>query len=114
MALVPWLTLLCWSGITSRRVRARPRGQGPGRTLGGQPGRSTRDLQKIVSKDPAIVDPRSGTRNEFLRNLGRKLNLTVTGFNTFRSDPQLKQISAEPGERAERTTFSDAQGQSGA
>src|SRR5262249_28750819 len=65
------------------------------------------ELQKIVSKDPAIVDPRSGTRNEFLRDLGRKLDLTVTGFNAFRSDPQLKQIRAELGERAERPTFSD-------
>jgi hypothetical protein len=65
------------------------------------------ELQKIVSKDPAIVDPRSGTRNEFLRDLGRKLDLTVTGFNAFRSDPQLKQIRAELGERAERTTFPD-------
>jgi hypothetical protein len=65
------------------------------------------ELQKIVSKDPAIVDSRSGTRNEFLRDLGRKLDLTVTGFNAFRSDPQLKQIRAELGERAERTTFPD-------
>jgi hypothetical protein len=65
------------------------------------------ELQKIASKDPAIIDPRSGTRNEFLRDLGRKLDLTVTGFNAFRSDPQLKQIRVELGERAERTTFSD-------
>ena len=65
------------------------------------------ELQKIVSKDPAIVDPRSGTRNEFLRDLGRKLDLTVTGFNAFRSDPQLKQIRAELGDRAETTTFPD-------
>src|SRR6185295_16836307 len=65
------------------------------------------ELQKIVSKDPSIIDPRSGTRNEFLRDLGRKLNLTVTGFNAFRGDPQLKQIRAELGERAERTTFPD-------
>lgn len=65
------------------------------------------ELQKIVSKDPSIIDPRSGTRNEFLRELGRKLDLTVTGFNAFRSDPQLKQIRAELGGRAERTTFPD-------
>jgi len=65
------------------------------------------ELQKIVSKDPSIIDPRSGTRNEFLRDLGRKLNLTVTGFNAFRGDPQLKQIRAELGERAEKTTFPD-------
>src|SRR5262245_61311275 len=68
------------------------------------------ELQKIVSKDPSIIDPRSGTRNEFLRELGRKLDLTATGFNTFRSDPQLKQIHNELGERAERTTFPDGRG----
>lgn len=68
------------------------------------------DLQKIVSKDPSIVDPRSGTRNEFLRDLGRRLDLTASGFNAFRSDPQLKQIRAELGERAERTTFPDGRG----
>src|SRR5262245_15798500 len=65
------------------------------------------ELQKIVSKDSSIIDPRSGTRNEFLRDLGRKLDLTVTGFNAFRGDPQLKQIRTELGERAERTTFPD-------
>jgi hypothetical protein len=68
------------------------------------------ELQKIVSKDPSTIDPRSGTRNEFLRDLGRKLDLTVTGFNAFRGDPQLKQIRAELGERAERTTFPDGRG----
>jgi len=68
------------------------------------------ELQKIVSKDPSIVDPRTGTRNEFLRELGRKLDLTATGFNAFRGDPQLRQIRAELGERAERTTFPDGRG----
>jgi hypothetical protein len=68
------------------------------------------ELQKIVSRDPSIVDPRSGTRNEFLRELGRKLDLTATGFNAFRSDPQLRQIRTELGERAERTTFPDGRG----
>jgi len=68
------------------------------------------ELQKIVAKDPSIVDPRSGTRNEFLRELGRKLDLTVTGFNTFRGDPQLGQIRVALGERAERTSFPDGRG----
>jgi hypothetical protein len=69
-----------------------------------------RELEKIVAKAPSIVDPRTGTRNEFLRQLGRKLDLTVTGFNAFRGDPQLKQIGAELGVRAEKTTFPDARG----
>jgi hypothetical protein len=68
------------------------------------------ELQKIVARDPSIVDPRSGTRNEFLRELGRKLDLTVTGFNAFRSDPQLSQIRVALGERAERTSFPDGRG----
>jgi hypothetical protein len=68
------------------------------------------ELQKIVTKSPSIVDQRTGNRNEFFRELGRKLDLTVTGFNAFRSDPQLKQIRADLGERAEKTTFSDGRG----
>ncbi len=68
------------------------------------------EMQKIVAKDPSIVDPRSGTRNEFLRELGRKLDLTATGFNAFRGDPQLGQIRVALGERAERTSFPDGRG----
>jgi hypothetical protein len=68
------------------------------------------ELQKIVTKNPSIIDPRTGHRNEFLRELGRKLDLTVTGFNAFRTDPQLKQIRADLSERAEKTTFSDGRG----
>ena len=45
-----------------------------------------------------------------MRALGRKLDLTVTGFNAFRTDPQLKQIRTDLAERAERTTFADAKG----
>jgi hypothetical protein len=69
-----------------------------------------RELQRIVSKDPSIVDPRTGTRNEAMRDLGRRLDLSVTGFNAFRGDPQLRQIRAELGERAERTAFPDGRG----
>jgi hypothetical protein len=68
------------------------------------------ELQKIITDDRSIVEPRTGTRNEFLRGLGRTLDLTVTGFNAFRSDPQLKQIRADLGERAEKTTFPDGRG----
>ncbi len=67
------------------------------------------DLAKIVKDDKSTID-KSGTRNEFLRNLGRKLDLTVTGFNAFRSDPQLKQIRIDLNERADKVTFVDTKG----
>jgi hypothetical protein len=70
------------------------------------------DLAKIASNDPSLIDAKSGTRNEFMKALGRKLDLTVTGFNAFRTDPQLKQIRTDLAERAEKTTFADARGQS--
>ena len=45
-----------------------------------------------------------------MRALGRKLDLTVTGFNAFRTDPQLRQIRSDLADRAERTTFADGKG----
>ena len=63
------------------------------------------DLAKIVSADASTFDPKTGTRNEFMRALGRKLDMTVTGFNAFRTDPQLRQIRTDLAERAEKTTF---------
>jgi hypothetical protein len=68
------------------------------------------ELQKIVSDNPSLVDPKTGNRNEFLRGVGRKLNLTVTGFNAFRTDPQLRQIATDLNERSERTSFLDGRG----
>jgi hypothetical protein len=68
------------------------------------------ELAKILADDPAIIDAKSGTRNEFMRTLGRKLDLTVTGFNAFRTDPQLKQIRADLADRAGRTTLADTHG----
>jgi hypothetical protein len=65
------------------------------------------DLAKIVSADPSTFDPKTGTRNAFMRALGRKLDLTATGFNAFRTDPQLRQIRSDLADRAERTTFGD-------
>lgn len=67
-------------------------------------------LAKIVADDPAIVDPKTGTRNEFMRSLGRRLDRTVTGFNAFRTDPQLRQIRTDLADRAERTTIPDGRG----
>ena len=66
------------------------------------------DLVKIVSDDKSTVDLKNGTRNEFMRGLGRKLDMTVTGFNAFRTDPQLRQIRADLADRAEKTSFGDA------
>ena len=68
------------------------------------------DLQKIVKDDRSVIDARTGNRNEFLRGIARKLDLTVTGFNAFRSDPQLKQIRIDLADRAEKTTITGAKG----
>jgi len=68
------------------------------------------ELAKIVSDDPSIIDPKSGTRNEFMRSLGRRLDMTVTGFNAFRTDPQLRQIRTDLADRAERTTIPNGRG----
>ena len=67
-------------------------------------------LAKIVADDPAIIDPKTGTRNAFMRALGRQLDMTVTGFNAFRTDPQLRQVRTDLADRAERTTFADGRG----
>ncbi len=65
------------------------------------------DLMKIVNSDPSTVDAKSGTRNEFMKALSRKLDMTVTGFNAFRTDPQLRQVRTELADRAEQSTFGD-------
>ncbi len=65
------------------------------------------DLVKIASADASTFDAKTGTRNEFMRGLSRKLDMTVTGFNAFRTDPQLTQIRSDLSDRAERTTFGD-------
>src|SRR5262245_11858722 len=68
------------------------------------------DLQRIVKDDRSVIDARTGNRNEFLRGIARKLDLTVTGFNAFRSDPQLRQIRSDLADRAEKTTITAAKG----
>ncbi len=65
------------------------------------------DLAKIGSADASTFDAKTGTRNAFMRALSRKLELTVTGFNAFRTDPQLKQLRADLNERANKSTFGD-------
>ena len=69
------------------------------------------ELAKIVSNDASTIDAATGTRNEFMRSLGRRLDMTVTGFNAFRTDPQLRQIRTDLADRAERTTIDDGQRQ---
>ncbi len=78
----------------------------------GEMGALNADLAKIVGDDKSIIDAKSGTRNEFMKSLSRKLDLTVTGFNAFRSDPQLKQIRADLADRADKATFPDTKGAS--
>ncbi len=68
------------------------------------------DLAKIVKDDKSTIDAKTGTRNDFMRGLGRKLDMTVTGFNAFRTDPQLKQIRSDLAERSEKTTIADGKG----
>jgi hypothetical protein len=68
------------------------------------------DLKRIVNRDPATIDKVSGTRNKFLQALSRKLELTATNFNAFRTDPQLRQIRSEFAERANRSTFPTGRG----
>ncbi len=67
------------------------------------------ELQKLVKNDAAIVD-KAGTRNEFMKSVSRKLDTTVTNFNAFKGDPQLKQIRNELDERAGKSQFIDTQG----
>ncbi|MFY0612234.1 MAG: hypothetical protein JXQ99_11950 [Hyphomicrobiaceae bacterium] len=68
------------------------------------------DLKKISSSDPSTFDKATGTRNKFLQALSRKLELTATSFNAFRTDPQLRQIRSELFERANRSTFPTGRG----
>ncbi len=68
------------------------------------------ELAKVVSGDKSTVDAESGTRNDFMRTLGRKLDITVAGFNAFRTDPQLKQLRFDLAERADKTVFPDGRG----
>ncbi len=67
-------------------------------------------LGKVMSNDASTMNAATGTRNEFMRGLNRNLDMTVTGFNAFRSDPQLKQIRSDLGERADKSSFPDTKG----
>ncbi len=70
-------------------------------------GRLDADLALIAGNDASTIDAKSGTRNEFMKSLGRKLDMTAAGFNAFRTDPQLRQLRTELADRADRSTFGD-------
>lgn len=63
------------------------------------------EMAKVLGNDPATIDSGTGTRNAFLRGLGRNLDLTITRFNALKSDPQLQQHRDRLAARAERTEF---------
>jgi hypothetical protein len=67
------------------------------------------DLAKVLSRDASTFDA-SGTRNDFLRGLNRKLDLTITRSNTLRTDPQLTEQRNALSARAEKTSFGDGKG----
>jgi len=68
------------------------------------------ELAKIASDDPSTVDDKTGTRNEFMRGLDRRLDMAVAGFNAFKTDPQLLQIRQDLAARAEKTIFPNGRG----
>ena len=67
------------------------------------------DLIKPAAAAQGLLG-RDGTRNDYMRALNRRLDGTVTNFNAFKGDPQLRQLRTELAERADRTTFPDGNG----
>jgi len=66
----------------------------------------TRKLKRVAANDPSTIDPRTGTRNAFLREMNGELNRVATRFNALRTDPQLLSLRDEFDQRADQTTFS--------
>ncbi len=65
----------------------------------------TSKMSRVTANDPATIDPRTGTRNAFLREVNRELNLVSTRFNALANDPQLLSLRDEFDQRADQTTF---------
>ena len=68
------------------------------------------DLQRVLKKDPATIDPATGTRTAFIEGLDRKLGLVLARFNSLRGDPQIRQLRDEFAARAKQTSFPDDAG----
>ncbi len=68
------------------------------------------DLAKVVNRDKVTFDVKTGTRNIFLKDLGRKLDNSVTRFNAFRTDPQLRQFRTDFADRAAKSIFDNGRG----
>ena len=68
------------------------------------------DLAKIASRHPSTIDPTTGTRNAFMKGLNQRLDMTITRFNAFRTDPQLASIRNNLAERSNTTIFPDGRG----
>ena len=68
------------------------------------------DLAKVLSNDHSTFDAKTGTRNNFLRGLNRRLDLTIARFNALKSDPQLIEHRDMLAARAEKTQFQDRSG----
>jgi len=68
-------------------------------------GTLTTKMSRVTANDPSTIDPRTGTRNAFLSDLNRELNLVATRFNSLRTDPQLLSLRDELAQRADQTVF---------
>lgn len=66
------------------------------------------DMGKVISSDPSTFE--NGTRNQFMRGLNRKLDLTITRFNALTNDPQLAEQRDRLSKRAGQETFPDGSG----
>jgi len=68
------------------------------------------DMTKISTRHPSTIDPTTGTRNAFLKTLNQQLDMTITRFNAFRTDPQLQSIRNNLAQRANTTIFPNGTG----
>jgi len=65
----------------------------------------TTKMNRVVANDPSTIDPQTGTRNAFLREVNRELNLVATRFNALANDPQLMSLRDEFAQRADQSVF---------
>lgn len=65
----------------------------------------TEKMGRVAANDASTIDPQTGTRNAFLRDMNRELSLVATRFNALRTDPQLLSLRDEFAQRADQTIF---------